>query len=110
MKKYLTAYNEVEQRDLIRILAKSFKYHKLVVYEDDMGYRHRSYTDVVKSRYIIHHIEAVIEYLDDPERFIIEKEIIEGKTGNWYLEYFSAPSYYRHRKKAYEIFLRCLDE
>ena len=50
-----------------------------------------------------------MELLDEKERFIIQKEVIEGETGTWYLDYFSMPSYYRHRKKAYAEFLRCLD-
>ena len=36
-------------------------------------------------------------------------EVIEQENGHWYLEYFSTPSYYRHRRKAYKEFLRCLD-
>ena len=57
---------------------------------------------------IVKHIENVARCMSDKERIIIQNEVIEGKTGKWYLEYFSAPSYYRHRKKAYTDFLDCL--
>lgn len=59
-------------------------------------------------RRIVTHIEDVIETLPEKERIIIENEVMNGKSGEWYLEYFSAPSYYRHRAKAYDNFLRCL--
>lgn len=59
-------------------------------------------------RRIVTHIEDVIAILPEKERIIIENEVIKGRSGAWYLEYFSAPSYYRHRSKAYDNFLRCL--
>ena len=63
---------------------------------------------ILTYRRIVNHIESVVKTLPDKQRIIIENEVIKGKSGNWYLEYFSAPSYYRHRNQAYENFLRCL--
>ena len=57
---------------------------------------------------VMYHIEYVAESLEDTDRFIIEKEVIEGRRGKWYTTYFSPTAYYRHRKKAYASFLRCL--
>lgn len=57
---------------------------------------------------IVYHIEYIAETLCEKERFIIRKEVMEGKKGKWYLEYFAPSSYYRIRKKAYENFLNCL--
>ena len=57
---------------------------------------------------IVTHIENVAQCLEEKHRLIIENEVIKGKRGKWYLEFLSAPSYYRHRLRAYEEFLRCL--
>lgn len=57
---------------------------------------------------VVDHIEHVAESLDDKEKLIIKNEVINGKKGKWYLEYFSKPTYYRIRYKAYHNFLRCL--
>ena len=59
-------------------------------------------------RRIVSHIEYVADTLRDKERFIIINEVIMGKSGKWYLEFFSAPTYYRIRNRAYTQFLNCL--
>ncbi|MBO4359129.1 MAG: hypothetical protein IKX97_07745 [Erysipelotrichaceae bacterium] len=59
-------------------------------------------------RRTVKHIEDVARTLPDKQRLIIEHEVMMGKTGTWYLEYFSASSYFRHRAKAYDNFLDCL--
>ena len=51
---------------------------------------------------------TIVKMLDEEDRFIIEKEVVEGKRGNWFLGYYSPASYYRHRNRAYSNFLRCL--
>ena len=73
---------------------------KLVYYNSD---KVRSY------RRIVTHIEDIAMLLPEKQRIIIENEVLLGKTGAWYLEYFSAPSYYRHRDKAYKNFLKSLE-
>ena len=57
---------------------------------------------------VICHIEYVIESLDDQDRFIIENEVMMGRSGKWFLGFYSPTCYYKHRKRAYANFLRCL--
>lgn len=40
--------------------------------------------------------------------FIIRKEFLENKQGNWYLDYFSEEEYQLYKKAAIDEFLRCL--
>ena len=60
------------------------------------------------NRRIVAHIENVISSQDEQYRYILEKEVLEGKRGKWFLDFVSAPTYYRERKRAYAGFLRCL--
>ena len=53
--------------------------------------------ELLMSRKIVEHIETVVH------------EVILGKTGQWYRDHLSQPSYYRHRKEAYRTFLRNLE-
>ena len=73
---------------------------KLVYYNSD---RIKAY------RRIVTHIEDIVMLLPEKQRIIIENEVLLGKTGAWYLEYFSAPYYYRHRENAYKSFLKSLE-
>ncbi len=66
------------------------------------------YHRVLNYKRTIKHIEDVASMLPHKQRIIIENEVMLGKTGNWYLEYFSSSSYFRHRMPAYENFLNCL--
>lgn len=67
-------------------------------------------SDMIKAyRRIVTHIEDIVILLPEKQRIIIENEVLLGKTGAWYLEYFSAPSYYRHRENAYKNFLKSLE-
>lgn len=67
-------------------------------------------TNEIKSyRYIVKHIDNVIEFLDYNDKEIIQKEVIERKRGNWYLGTMSESTYDRHKKRAYENFIRLLE-
>jgi len=92
----------------IELLSKSYRNSKRILKEVEAQLFHLDRMRMNDHQRIVMHIENVIESLDERERFILEKEVLEGKTGNWYLEYFSMPSYYRLRRKAYSEFLRCL--
>ncbi|MBO4919202.1 MAG: hypothetical protein J5365_03500 [Erysipelotrichaceae bacterium] len=92
----------------IELLSRNYINSKRIIKETEEDIIHCSYERLKAYRRIVSHIENVAECLGEKERLIIQKEVIEGKSGKWYLEYFSAPSYYRHRRKAYSEFLRCL--
>ena len=92
----------------IELLSRNYLNSKRIIRETEEDIIHTSYEKLKAYRRIVSHIENVAEGLGEKERLIIQKEVIEGRSGKWYLEYFSAPSYYRHRRKAYSEFLRCL--
>ena len=92
----------------IELLSRNYINSKRIIKETEEDIIHTSYERLKAYRRIVSHIENVAETLGEKERLIIQKEVIEGRSGKWYLEYFSAPSYYRHRRKAYSEFLRCL--
>lgn len=78
--------------------------------ESEMNIRKRSYDELRPSRIIVSHLRNVAKQLEEKERIIIENEVLLGKKGKWYLEYFSSSCYYRTRKKAYRDFLRIIEE
>ena len=92
----------------IELLSRNYLNSKRIIKETEEDIIHTSYERLKAYRRIVSHIENVAEGLGEKERLIIQKEVLEGRSGKWYLEYFSAPSYYRHRRKAYSEFLRCL--
>ena len=97
-----------KERFEIELLSRNYLNSKRIIRETEEDIIHTSYERLKAYRRIVCHIENVAEGLGEKERLIIQKEVIEGRSGKWYLEYFSAPSYYRHRRKAYSEFLRCL--
>ena len=97
-----------KQKFEIELLSRNYLNSKRIIKETEEDIIHTSYEKLKAYRRIVSHIENVAEGLGEKERLIIQKEVIEGRSGKWYLEYFSAPSYYRHRRKAYSEFLRCL--
>ena len=99
--------NRNQRRD-IEILSKNYRDFKLLLEEAQQNIASHDRRKIESGIMIVTHIENVIENLDEDDRFIIEKEIMEGRKGNWYLEYFSASSYYRHRNRAYMNFLSYL--
>ena len=99
--------NKKQRRD-IELLSRNYRDFKLLLDEVQGNVASHDYRKIEAGIKIIAHIENVIDSLEEDDRFIIEKEVIEGKRGNWYLDYFSASSYYRHRNRAYMNFLRCL--
>ena len=46
--------------------------------------------------------------LNDEQRTIIMKEFMEKASPNWYLEYYSRSSFYRHKHHSMDTFIRCL--
>lgn len=55
-------------------------------------------------------MQQPLEYVKNPnERLIIEKEILEGCNGKWYLEFFSESTYRRNLPRACEDFIRYIE-
>jgi len=100
----------LQSRFLIEILSKSYVSSLRCLQENEDGILNKEQFKLDNCRKIVRHIEAVADTLSPKERFIIIKEVIEGQTGKLYLGYFSPPSYYRIRAKAYKNFLHCLEE
>lgn len=46
--------------------------------------------------------------LNDEQKTIIIKEFMEKSSPNWYLEYYSRSSFYRHKNQSMDTFIRCL--
>lgn len=99
----------VKDRILIEIMARSYRQNKIFIIECEMYCRPYCEEELSMSRKIVEHIETVVRYMNDKDRFIIHHEVILGKTGKWYRDHLSQPSYYRHRKEAYRTFLRNLE-
>lgn len=56
--------------------------------------------------------EYVINFLlDEDDKCIMLNEFLLDKKGTWYInEGLTTSTYYRHRRKAYNNFLTCLDK
>ena len=93
---------------IIDSIAKSYLSSKLILKENELGITHRSDSYLEPYRFNVYHIEKVVESLNEDDRLIISNEVLSGKKGNWYLEYMSAPTYYRHRKQAYANFVHSI--
>jgi hypothetical protein len=103
----MKGFDNKSNRHEIEILSGNYRNFKRLldeIYDPDKD-------DGLKTRAgetVIRHVDSAIKMLDEEDRFIIEKEVVEGKRGNWFLGYYSPASYYRHRNRAYSNFLRCL--
>jgi len=97
-----------QQKFIIEILSKNYIHSKRIIKESEENIIQCDPEKLRTCYRIVSHIDNVTECLGEREKFIIQKEVMEGRTGKWYMEFLSAPSYYRHRSKAYEDFLHCL--
>lgn len=73
----------------------------MVVKEYEEGLKDRTFDSIKANLEIVRHYEYCLIFLDYKEKIIIQNEVIEGKSGKWYLSYFSESAYYRIRTKAY---------
>ena len=96
------------EKTLIDIVSKTYITSKRKVLEKDSGVASLANRYKEHYRVNVEFIEYVVSCLNDDDRLIIENEVLKGKKGAWYYEYMSAPTYYRHRKKAYTNFLQSL--
>ncbi len=49
-----------------------------------------------------------LSQLNEEHKKIIMKEFMEKTSPNWYLEYYSRSSFYRHKQQSMDTFIRCL--
>ena len=93
----------------IRILSDSYRYHLNKVLEHESGISLMEYQRYIESKNLCRHVENAVNYLQDEQmQLIVRKEVLEGKRGKWYKEYFSLTTYYRIREKSYKAFLNYL--
>lgn len=100
--------NKEKTRLEIQLLSENYIKSKRILKKAEKGYSIYDIRRINTHRDIVNHIEATIETLNEKDRLIIQKEVIEGLKGEWFIGYFSKPSYYRNRQRAYERFLNCL--
>ena len=92
----------------IAMLSRSYIVHKRIVKEAQENIIKPMPHRLEASMKMCQHIENVTQSLPEKDRIIIENVVLQGKTGRWYDLYFSAPTYYRLRVKAYKTFLNSL--
>jgi hypothetical protein len=92
----------------VQLMAKHYIKSKNFLRQVESGYKICDIRSVQSHQKIVGHIEETVESLSEYNKFIIQNEVIEGRTGNWFRGYLSRSTYFRNREKAYEEFLRCL--
>lgn len=77
---------------------------KAVYYNEDLNSKeNRDYA------YIVENMDYVVfNMLNEDDRQIIYNEVILGRKGEWYLEYYAKSTYYNHSRKAYRNLLTYL--
>lgn len=94
----------------IDAVAKHYLIQKRIIKEYELGLSFVSKERLDFARRSTKRINLIANDLDDSSRFIIRNEIILGKTGTWYQGFLSTPTYYRHRNKAYKLFLEFFEQ
>ncbi|MBR3265646.1 MAG: hypothetical protein IKI61_06805 [Erysipelotrichaceae bacterium] len=97
-----------KERFEIELISRGYLQSKRILKEHQTNIRRVDPERYELCRTIVEHVENVTYSLEETERFIIEKEVLEGRRGKWYIGYLTRPSYYRYRKEAYRDFLNCL--
>lgn len=97
-------------KTIIDQISKSYLLSKSILREDDLGITKRSRKTIDSYKLIVDRIDDIVKVLDENDKYIIYNEVVLGKKGEWYHGYISTPTYYRHRKIAYQNFLRCLNQ
>lgn len=95
-------------KDIVKTIAKAYRYHKHIIYQDE-NIIETSYRQIQVSKKICNHIEYVISGLDDKYRVILENDVIKGLIDKKFKDGISQSTYYRNRDKAYELFIKELN-
>lgn len=98
------------KKELIDIISKSYLTSKRKLRENELGITYKDNKRLNCYRLNVYHIEYVVSCLNENDKFIINNEVLQGKKGNWYYDQMSTATYYRHRNKAYDNFLRDLKQ
>lgn len=91
--------------ELVRYMGELYRSHRLLLLEKAHGYDNCDEQEEANAHWLIHRMNYSINNLNVQSRYIIRREIVDGKTGNWYQREMSVTGYYRLRKKAYRDFL-----
>jgi|GEM_PF-1553426 len=98
--------NYINYTDMVRDLAHIYRKCKRVNIEIIEGCNHYSPKEIYNCLEFARRIERCIEFMPEIERFIVYNEVVEFKSGNWYLGHMTSSTYYRQRKKAYEMIMQ----
>lgn len=99
----------MKDKTKIIMLRKAYRDFTKIIENHNMGIKHYDPTYIKELERMVFHIENCIEYLDDREKFIIYNEVILGRQGKWYLEYYSPSAYRVRRRYAYQVYLHILE-
>ncbi len=99
----------LSDQDKIEILAHGYRDSSKILHNYELGLKSYQESQLKVCRTMIAHIEDAVNFLDEREKFIIYNEVILGKKGKWYLEYYSPSAFNVRKKQAYKEFLRILE-
>ena len=95
-------------KDIVKLIADAYRFHMHVIYQDE-NIMEIPYEQYQISKRICDHIEHVIYGLDDKYRIVLENDVLKGLMDKKFKEGVSQSTYYRNREKAYELFIRELN-
>lgn len=98
-----------KEKEVTDLVADSYAHHSRLLKEEALGIIELSESEHRTCKRVVSHIEILVSYLDERDKFIIENEVLRGKKGTWYLNYCSTPTYYRYRNRAYVVFFKLLN-
>ena len=99
----------MDDKLLIDEITRSYFLSKKAIERQKLGLALLNDSTLDSHKYLIDKINFIISSLSDKDKFILVNEIIQGKKGDWYVGFMSTPTYYRHRKTAYNDFLNCMN-
>ena len=88
------------------LLIDSYQRIKKILSANEKGYCSIDKSVCEAMQMSIKKFDDFIEGLEEKERFIVENEVLLGKSGNWWTSYYSESAYRANRKSAYEKFLK----
>lgn len=103
-------HNNKESREIIDIVRKAYSHSCRIIEQHYLNNICVSEEELQQAEKCKERIQSELKYLDETNYLVIKNEIIDGKTGSWYLELMSTPTYYRYRKIAYATFIKNLKD
>lgn len=102
--------SQKQETERIRYLAKTYRRCRLILIERAHGYHCYGEKEVKVAGLWVHHLHYIMNGFNGMEKYILRREIIDGKHGHWYGTEMASSVYYRYRKRAYHHFLEKLSE